>query len=97
MQQNGEIGHSEIIGFYSDGDGDFRPNFKCDYPFIIKNIIAIEGVIYGNYFNFIFIIWCIFSIKGLVITALCLSAVFSLVLMMGLFVDISDTDKFFVC
>lgn len=27
MQYNGKIGHSEIIGFYSDGDGDFRPIF----------------------------------------------------------------------
>ena len=42
MQQNGEIGHSETIGFYSDGDGDFRPNFKCDYPFIIKNTTTVE-------------------------------------------------------
>ena len=28
MQTNGEMGHSELLGFYSDGDGDFRPKFK---------------------------------------------------------------------
>lgn len=28
MQTNGEMGHSELLGFYSDGDGDFRPTFK---------------------------------------------------------------------
>ena len=33
MEQNGVHGHSEIISFMSDGDGDFRPKFKlvdCD-------------------------------------------------------------------
>ena len=28
MEFNGMAGHSEIIGFYSDGDGDFRPKFE---------------------------------------------------------------------
>lgn len=28
MQTNGKMGHSELLGFYSDGDGDFRPKFK---------------------------------------------------------------------
>lgn len=28
MQQDGVLGHSELLGFYSDGDGDFRPKFK---------------------------------------------------------------------
>lgn len=27
MQACGNIGHSEILGFYADGDGDFRPKF----------------------------------------------------------------------
>ena len=27
MQYDGNIGHSELLGFYSDGDGDFRPKF----------------------------------------------------------------------
>ena len=28
MQENGERGHSETLAFFSDGDGDFRPQFK---------------------------------------------------------------------
>ena len=32
MQTNGEMGHSELLGFYSDGDGDFRPTFKFSIP-----------------------------------------------------------------
>ena len=27
MQTNGSVGHSEMLRFYSDGDGDFRPKF----------------------------------------------------------------------
>jgi len=30
MERNGSIGHSEFIGLYADGDGDFRPNFEYD-------------------------------------------------------------------
>lgn len=45
MQYNGSIGHSEYVGLYSDGDGDFRPIFEYDKilsvigdkPIIIKN------------------------------------------------------------
>lgn len=28
MEYNGSIGHSEYVGIYSDGDGDFHPKFK---------------------------------------------------------------------
>lgn len=28
MQENGERGHSETLAFFSDGDGDFRPQFN---------------------------------------------------------------------
>ena len=28
MQRNGIVGHSEFVSFYSDGDGDFRPEFE---------------------------------------------------------------------
>ena len=28
--ENGNIGHSSVIGFYSDGDGDYRPKFQID-------------------------------------------------------------------
>ena len=33
MEHCGDIGHSSIVGFYSDGDGDFHPKFEfnCDY------------------------------------------------------------------
>lgn len=30
MEYCGNIGHSEFIGLYSDGDGDFRPHFYYD-------------------------------------------------------------------
>lgn len=33
MERCGNIGHSSIIGFYSDGDGDFRPKFEFDREF----------------------------------------------------------------
>ena len=45
MKGNGSIGHSEFVGLYADGDGDFRPKFEYDKtlsaigdkPKIIKN------------------------------------------------------------
>ncbi|MCI6676118.1 MAG: hypothetical protein MSG78_04310, partial [Clostridiales bacterium] len=30
MQSCGDLGHSSLVGFYSDGDGDFRPKFEID-------------------------------------------------------------------
>lgn len=30
MESCGNIGHSSLVGFYSDGDGDFRPKFEVD-------------------------------------------------------------------
>ena len=33
MERCGNIGHSSIIGFYSDGDGDFRPKFNINTEF----------------------------------------------------------------
>lgn len=33
MEYNGNIGHSEPIMFYSDGDGDFRPKFIINIPY----------------------------------------------------------------
>ncbi len=33
MERCGNIGHSALVGFYSDGDGDFRPKFKIDTEF----------------------------------------------------------------
>lgn len=33
MESCGNLGHSSIVGFYADGDGDFRPKFEfdCEY------------------------------------------------------------------
>lgn len=33
MQSCGNAGHSCVVAFYTDGDGDFRPEFKfdCEY------------------------------------------------------------------
>lgn len=28
MQANGSVGHSEVVSFFSDGDGDFHPKFE---------------------------------------------------------------------
>lgn len=33
METCGNIGHSSIVGFYADGDGDFRPKFEIDRDF----------------------------------------------------------------
>lgn len=33
MQYCGNSGHSDIIGFYADGDGDFRPEFKIEQEY----------------------------------------------------------------
>jgi hypothetical protein len=30
MQSCGQLGHSSVVGFYSDGDGDFRPKFNIN-------------------------------------------------------------------
>lgn len=39
MQKMGSIGHSGLVGFYADGDGDFRPKFDFDIP--INNVNGI--------------------------------------------------------
>lgn len=33
MQRCGNLGHSCLIGFYSDGDGDFRPRFVSNVEY----------------------------------------------------------------
>lgn len=33
MESCGNLGHSSVVGFYSDGDGDFRPKFEFDREF----------------------------------------------------------------
>ena len=37
MEFCGKQGHSSMTGFYSDGDGDFRPTFEIDTTFHIKD------------------------------------------------------------
>lgn len=36
MYMNGAMGHSSVIGFYADGDCDFRPTFEIDREFHAK-------------------------------------------------------------
>ena len=33
MESCGNLGHSSIVGFFSDGDGDFHPKFKINTKF----------------------------------------------------------------
>lgn len=33
MEYDGQIGHSERIAFYSDGDGDYNPKFEIDIDY----------------------------------------------------------------
>lgn len=33
MENCGNLGHSSLVGFYADGDGDFRPRFTFDREF----------------------------------------------------------------
>ena len=33
METCGNLGHSAVLGFYADGDGDFRPKFVFDREF----------------------------------------------------------------
>lgn len=37
MEADGRIGHSEMLGFFADGDGDFRPSFAFE-PFDLDDI-----------------------------------------------------------
>lgn len=41
MAKNGRIGHSSLIGFYADGDGDFRPEFEIDTEY--ESVAGIPG------------------------------------------------------
>ena len=37
MESCGNLGHSSLVGFYSDGDGDFRPKFEIGIDYEKKN------------------------------------------------------------
>ena len=39
MQEFGNVGHSELLGFYADGDGDFRPKFKTEFKYNVTKAI----------------------------------------------------------
>lgn len=41
MQSFGNQGHSAQLGFYSDGDGDFRPRFNFNIPYDNSNVFPI--------------------------------------------------------
>lgn len=37
MESCGNLGHSSLVGFYADGDGDFRPKFEIGIDYEKKN------------------------------------------------------------
>ena len=45
MEGCGRGGHSALVGFYADGDGDFRPQFVIDRPFEQKMGIPEEHIL----------------------------------------------------
>lgn len=44
MEHCGAVGHSSFVGFYADGDGDFRPTFEIDREYEIKKGIPKEEI-----------------------------------------------------
>ena len=45
MENCGKAGHSSFIGFYSDGDGDFRPTFDIGIDFNKKDGIPEKEIL----------------------------------------------------
>ena len=45
MEFCGNIGHSSFVGFYADGDGDFRPKFQIGVPFNKKEGFPREEIL----------------------------------------------------
>ena len=37
MESCGNLGHSSMVGFYADGDGDYHPKFKIKRKYNKKN------------------------------------------------------------
>lgn len=37
LEHNGKIGHSALVGFYADGDGDFRPTFNISTDYTLTS------------------------------------------------------------
>lgn len=58
MERNGEIGHSSMIAFYADGDGDFRPRFDVDvatedvYPILLDITVHHKNYDKNRFINF---------------------------------------------
>lgn len=44
MEIMGNVGTSDLLAFYVDGDGDFRPKFQTDVKFEMQNKLN-NGVI----------------------------------------------------
>ena len=44
MQRCGELGHSSVVAFYSDGDGDFRPSLNSIESMIRQVVIGLKMV-----------------------------------------------------
>ena len=54
-EQNGNIGHSCMVGIYADGDGDFRPKFNIDGVSVLEMLEEtknIEPINTNNHFWF---------------------------------------------
>ena len=45
MEGCGKSGRSALVGFYADGDGDFRPRFVIGRPFEMKMGIPREDIL----------------------------------------------------
>lgn len=46
MEHCGTIGHSSFVGFYADGDGDFRPKFSIGIDFEQKDGIPKSKIVW---------------------------------------------------
>lgn len=53
MEANGQQGHSEFVGVYSDGDGDFRPSFNIHTSDSIKLEVPIDKreIRFGTFYD----------------------------------------------
>ena len=44
MEDCGQLGHSSFVGFYADGDGDFRPKFAIGTEYERKDGIMRDKI-----------------------------------------------------
>jgi len=51
IQRQGRSGHSSMVGFYADGDGDFRPTFETSFQFETKKELPGKGNTIECYFD----------------------------------------------